>query len=69
MKDAADAFIGAQPIDVKEEEKKNDKNPVVILPTDELGYPILPSWEEIKDAVPPYKKAIIASYMREMYRK
>jgi hypothetical protein len=30
---------------------------------DEQGYPILPSWEEIKEKALAYKKALISDYM------
>jgi hypothetical protein len=67
LKSDTDAFIGVQPSDGKEEDKS--KNPIVNLPTDEQGYPILPSWEEIKDEGLAYKKALIGNYMREMYHE
>ncbi len=42
-------------------------NPDIKLQTDLQGYPILPSWDLIKDANLIHKKYLIGRYLTEMY--
>ncbi|KAH9069434.1 hypothetical protein EDB83DRAFT_2314458 [Lactarius deliciosus] len=49
------------------EKKSKDSTPEINLKTDSRGYPILPSWESVKDTEHQYKKYLIGKYMSEMY--
>ncbi|KAH9009917.1 hypothetical protein EDB83DRAFT_2530998 [Lactarius deliciosus] len=49
------------------EKKSKDSTPEINLKTDSRGYPILPSWESVKDTEHRYKKYLIGKYMSEMY--
>jgi hypothetical protein len=62
-------LIGQQPNDSDEEAPKRSKDapPEIKLKTDAQGYPILPSWESIKDAKLKYKKYLISRYLTEMH--
>lgn len=42
-------------------------NANVKLPTDSQGYPVLPSWESIKETNLIHKKYLIGQYLGEMY--
>ncbi|KAH9056389.1 hypothetical protein EDB87DRAFT_1579433 [Lactarius vividus] len=48
----------------EEDRKKKDKTPQVKLPTDEKGYPVLPSWEAIDHKGLMYKKVVMSKFMR-----
>jgi hypothetical protein len=63
-------FIGKVSNDSDEEGSKKNKRvmPEIKLGTDTQGYPMLPSWESIKDAELKYKKYLIGRYLSEMYR-
>ncbi|KAH9016604.1 hypothetical protein EDB84DRAFT_1567173 [Lactarius hengduanensis] len=62
----AESF-GARPADSGEDNRKRDATRKVKLPTDEKGYPALPSWEAIDREGLKYKKMVIGSFMSEMY--
>jgi hypothetical protein len=67
----ADAvLIGKGSRDSDEEGPKKSKYvmPEIKLRTDARGYPMLPSWESIKDAELKYKKYLIGRYLSEIYR-
>ncbi|KAH9035545.1 hypothetical protein EDB85DRAFT_1889308 [Lactarius pseudohatsudake] len=49
-------------------EKKSKDAPEINLKTDSRGYPILPSWEAVKDTDHRNKKYLIGKYMSEMYQ-
>ncbi|KAF8262217.1 hypothetical protein EI94DRAFT_1704942 [Lactarius quietus] len=61
--------FGQQPNDSDEETPKRSKDvpPEIKLKTDTQGYPMLPSWESIKDAELKYKKYLIGRYLTEMH--
>ena len=42
-------------------------NPDIKLQMDSQGYPVLPSWDLIKDADLIHKKYLISRYLTEMY--
>lgn len=64
------AFLGTQSSDSDEDDQKRSKVivPEIKLRTDAQGYPMLPSWELIKDTDLRYKKYLIGKYMKDMYR-
>jgi hypothetical protein len=39
------------------------------LPTDNQGYPVLPSWEAINSEGHKYKQCLIGKFMSDMYRE
>ncbi len=49
-------------------DKSKPTNSDLKLQTDAQGYPVLPSWESIKDADLIHKKYLIGRYLTEMYR-
>jgi hypothetical protein len=62
-------FIGKPSNDSDEERPKKSKDvpPEIKLRMDTRGYPMLPSWESIKDTDLKYKKYLIGRYLSEMY--
>jgi len=42
-------------------------NPDIKLQMDSQGYPVLPSWDSVKDADLIHKKYLIGRYLTEMY--
>ncbi|KAH9030878.1 hypothetical protein EDB85DRAFT_2146392 [Lactarius pseudohatsudake] len=58
-----------RPADSGEDNRKRDATRKVKRPTDEKGYPALPSWEAIDREGLKYKKMVIGSFMSEMYRE
>ncbi|KAF8263489.1 hypothetical protein EI94DRAFT_1876171 [Lactarius quietus] len=62
--------FGQQPNDSDEEvpNRRKDAPPEIKLKTDTQGYPMLPSWESIKDAELKYKKYLIGRYLTEMHQ-
>ncbi|KAF8259614.1 hypothetical protein EI94DRAFT_1813057 [Lactarius quietus] len=66
---AGDCF-GQQPNDSDEETPKRSKDapPEIKLKMDTQGYPMLLSWESIKDAELKYKKYLIGRYLTEMHQ-
>ncbi|KAF8269147.1 hypothetical protein EI94DRAFT_1699718 [Lactarius quietus] len=63
-------WAGQQPNDSDEETPKRSKDapPEIKLKMDTQGYPMLPSWESIKDAELKYKKYLISRYLTEMHQ-
>ncbi|KAF8266975.1 hypothetical protein EI94DRAFT_1802293 [Lactarius quietus] len=63
-------WAGQQPNDSDEEvpNRRKDAPPEIKLKTDTQGYPMLPSWESIKDAELKYKKYLIGRYLTEMHQ-
>ncbi|KAF8260937.1 hypothetical protein EI94DRAFT_1705919 [Lactarius quietus] len=59
-----------QPNDSDEETPKRSKDapPEIKLKTDTQGYPMLPSWESIKDAKLKYQKYLIGRYLTEIHQ-
>jgi hypothetical protein len=70
MKYTDSSFIGEPSNDGNNEVEKKSKKALedVKLKTDEQGYPMLPSWETIKDADLLTKKLIVGKFLGEMYR-
>ena len=62
-------FIGRPSNNSNDEGKTKNKRVLedVKLKTDEQGYPLLPSWETIKDAHRLTKKLIIGKFLGEMH--
>ncbi|KAF8256592.1 hypothetical protein EI94DRAFT_1821722 [Lactarius quietus] len=62
--------FGQQPNDSDEEvpNRRKDAPLEIKLKTDTQGYPMLPSWESIKDAKLKYKKYLIGRYLTEMHQ-
>ncbi|KAH9173118.1 hypothetical protein EDB89DRAFT_2069116 [Lactarius sanguifluus] len=66
---AAESFgKGASDSDDDGNKKSKDMTPKINLKTDSRGYPILPSWELVKDTELRNKKYLISKYMSEMYQ-
>ncbi|KAH9170156.1 hypothetical protein EDB89DRAFT_1908025 [Lactarius sanguifluus] len=59
---------GAGDSDNDGNKKSTDMTPEINLKTDSRGYPILPSWELVKDTKLQNKKYLIGKYMSEMYQ-
>jgi hypothetical protein len=61
-------FLGKQSNGGDEDGGKKSK-PEINLRTDSRGYPMLPSWESIKDTDLKHKKYLIGRYLSDMYRE
>jgi hypothetical protein len=48
--------------------RKQQKKPVIKLKRDKDGYPLLPSFEEIKQQDLSYKKHLIGKFIGDIYR-
>lgn len=65
---ANNVLLGVEPTDGDQVQGKNKDADIKLL-TNDQGYPVLPSWEEIDLKGHGYKKALIGAFMREMYRE
>jgi hypothetical protein len=63
-------FIGKPSNNNNEEGPKKSKDalPEIKFKADVQGYPMLPSWESIRDTNHQYKRYLIGRYLSEMYR-
>ncbi|KAI9445920.1 hypothetical protein H4582DRAFT_2069240 [Lactarius indigo] len=59
---------GSSDSDEEDRKKSKDAAPEIKLKTDSQGYPMLPSWESIKNTDLRYKKYLIGRYLSGMYR-